>query len=88
MTIANELCNNQSILNNIALVTEIDEKAAEIISGGQFSHQEVFAFEDEEKEGIEPEENVAQQGVAIQRRWNNRNRNRNRNRHRDRDCCC
>lgn len=85
ITIANEIANNHSILNNMALVTEIDEQAAQIISGGQFSHQEVFAFEDEDKDGIEPEDNGAQQAVAIQRRWNYRNRNRNRNRNRSRN---
>jgi predicted HNH restriction endonuclease len=80
ITIANKIANNQSILNNIALVTEIDEQAAEILSGGQFSNNELFALEDEDKEGVEPEENVAKQSFGMQRRWNDRNRNRNRNR--------
>ena len=35
ITIATTLLSNQSILENIALVEEIDEQAAEIISGGQ-----------------------------------------------------
>ncbi|MBD2609280.1 hypothetical protein H6G81_33445 [Scytonema hofmannii FACHB-248] len=35
ITIEQTLLNNQSILEKIALVEEIDEQAAEIISGGQ-----------------------------------------------------
>ncbi|QFS49094.1 hypothetical protein [Nostoc sphaeroides] len=51
ITIATTLLSNQSILENIALVEEIDEQAAEIISGGQsvnFLNTGISSFEDDD----------------------------------------
>ena len=48
ITIEKTLLNNQSILQNIALVQEIDEQAAEIISGGQ-SNKEIYVFDDDDE---------------------------------------
>ncbi|QYX32030.1 hypothetical protein [Sphaerospermopsis torques-reginae] len=53
ITIATSFLHNQSILENIALVEEIDEQAAEIISGGQFANllsKEVYALDDGNEE--------------------------------------
>lgn len=47
ITIEQTLLNNQSILEKITLVEEIDEQAAEIISGGQSGNllnKEISAF--------------------------------------------
>ncbi|MBE9001912.1 hypothetical protein IQ274_27855 [Nostoc sp. LEGE 12447] len=55
ITIATTLLNNQSILENIALVEEIDEQAAEIISGGQSGNllnKEIYAFYEVKDEPI------------------------------------
>ncbi|MBD2293522.1 hypothetical protein H6G06_08480 [Anabaena sphaerica FACHB-251] len=53
ITIAKTLLSNQSILENIALVEEIDEQAAEIISGGQsvnLLNTGISSFEDDEND--------------------------------------
>lgn len=53
ITIATSFLHNQSILENIALVEEIDEQAAEIISGGQFANllsKEIYALDDGNEE--------------------------------------
>ncbi|MBC1218620.1 hypothetical protein GNF10_25195 [Nostoc sp. UCD121] len=58
ITIKPTLLNNQSILENIALVEEIHEQAAEIISGGQSGNlfnKEISAFEGDDIE-IDPNE--------------------------------
>jgi hypothetical protein len=48
ITIEKTLLNNQSILHNIASVEELDEQAAEIISGGQ-SNKEIYVFDDDDE---------------------------------------
>ena len=56
ITIKQTLLNNQSILENIALVEEIDEQAAEIISGGKsvnLLNKKISAFEETEPENPE-----------------------------------
>jgi hypothetical protein len=53
ITIATTLLSNQSILEKIALVEEIDEQAAEIISGGQSANLlniGISGFEDDEND--------------------------------------
>ncbi|MEH2049839.1 hypothetical protein [Nostoc sp.] len=77
ITIEKTLLNNQSILQNIALVEEIGEAAAEIISGGQSVNKQVYAFDNQDNKGeepiVEPEQGNSQQailGFGAQRRWN------------------
>ncbi|MFM2061235.1 MAG: hypothetical protein RLZZ507_905 [Cyanobacteriota bacterium] len=53
ITIASSFLHNQRILENIALVEEIDEQAAEIISGGQSANllsKEIYALDDGNEE--------------------------------------
>jgi hypothetical protein len=84
ITVEKTLLNNQSILHNIALVQELDEQAAEIISGGQ-SNKEIYVFDDED-DPVEDNTKQANLGFGAQRRsrrrdgYRDRNRNRNRNR--------
>jgi hypothetical protein len=66
ITIENTLSNNQSILQNIALVEELDEQAAEIISGGKslngsLPNKQISGFEDKKGEEDEPEIGTVQQ---------------------------
>ncbi|MBS3025992.1 MAG: hypothetical protein HCA25_02555 [Dolichospermum sp. DET50] len=79
ITIEKTLLNNQSILQNIALVQEIDEQAAEIISGGQ-SNKEISVFDGEDDPIVE-NTNKANLGFGTQRRSRRRDGYRDRNRH-------
>ena len=73
ITIEKTLLNNQSILQNIALVQEIDEQAAEIISGGQ-SNKEIYVFGDGDDPNPDPDPDPNPLGFGAQRRFRRRYR--------------
>lgn len=69
ITVEQTLLNNQSILEKITLVEEIDAQAAEIISGGKFGNflpQEIHSFDepDAPKPGEEEPDPIPEEEIG------------------------